>query len=439
MRSFPSFAPAVLLGAALAVACGGSGPEGSASGPRGLDAPDFTIAPQLETVYAVGALDGEPWETFGNVSNLAFDRDGYLYILDRDAGHVVLIDPAGSYVRTISNKGEGPGELGNPFGMVLLSGPRVAVFDFQKQGFQVFDRDGEFLESVSFDPQEGMPGGRMYAMPDDRVLSAGGIRIRMSGEGPEEPPPGRPLDLFGLDGGHETAYTAWEAPPPEREDTQELQSSGGRMRIQMQQSRAFEPELHVGVLSDGRIAVADSVGYRVKLVTPAGSVASTLERGVAPIEVTESIADAERARRLAELEEGGGPAGGGAVTITASRTGGSGGSVGIDRDAIRNMMRDRVESMLFSDAIPVIERMAVDWNDRIWVQRSALPGEEGPTDVLTPDGQYLGTIGVEGMRIPQAFGPDGLVAYIEQDELEVQRVRVARLSDDEALEGASGG
>jgi hypothetical protein len=41
------------------------------------------------------------------------------------------------------------------------------------------------------------------------------------------------------------------------------------------------------------------------------------------------------------------------------------------------------------------------------------------------------------MRIPQAFGPGGLVAYIEEDELEVQRVRVARLPPMEELESGS--
>jgi hypothetical protein len=54
---------------------------------------------------------------------------------------------------------------------------------------------------------------------------------------------------------------------------------------------------------------------------------------------------------------------------------------------------------------------------------------------VTPDGSYLGTIVADGLRIPAAFGPDGLVAFIEADELEVQRVRVARLAENEALEG----
>ncbi|MCG8469914.1 MAG: 6-bladed beta-propeller, partial [Gemmatimonadetes bacterium] len=162
-------------------ACSSS--DGGGDRTAGLEGEDVPISPTPEPVYTVGALDGEPWETFGNVSHVAFDRDGALYALDRDAGHVVVFDPAGTYVRTISQAGEGPGELGNPIGLVLLADGRVVVFDFAKQGLQVFSSDGEFLESVAFDPQDGMPGARLWALPDASVVTVGGIRIRMGPDG----------------------------------------------------------------------------------------------------------------------------------------------------------------------------------------------------------------------------------------------------------------
>jgi len=33
----------------------------------------------------------------------------------------------------------------------------------------------------------------------------------------------------------------------------------------------------------------------------------------------------------------------------------------------------------------------------------------------------------DGLRTPDAFGPNGLMAYIERDEMDVQTVRVVRL------------
>ena len=72
--------------------------------------------------------------------------------------------------------------------------------------------------------------------------------------------------------------------------------------------------------------------------------------------------------------------------------------------------------------------MAVDSVDRIWVSRSGVDGtSKGPTDVFAADGEYLGTLAADEFRIPDAFGPDGLMAYIEVAELDVPTVRVLRL------------
>ena len=55
------------------------------------------------------------------------------------------------------------------------------------------------------------------------------------------------------------------------------------------------------------------------------------------------------------------------------------------------------------------------------------PDDPGAIDLFTADGEYRGTIAEDGPRIPDAFGPDGLAAWIERDELDVPRVVVRRL------------
>lgn len=427
----------VLLTTALGfAACGGESAAGGGTGRSGaLDGPDRAIDPQTEDVYTIGALEGEDWETFGNVSEAAFDAEGNLFILDRDAAHIVMVSPEGDFVRTIGRQGQGPGELTSPLGLAVLPDDRVVVFDFSKQGFQIFGKNGDYIESVALNPEDGMPGSVLLPTPDGRLATHGGIRFSFN-EGSDgfEAPTGRPIESFGLDGSRSVMYTAWDPPEPEEESDTELSSGGSRIQLRMQQMLAFEPGLHLGVVRDGRLAVVDSVGYRVKFVRD-GVVSSILERPVAPTVVDESIQELERERRRAELEEGGG-GGGRMMVISAGGSGsGGGGNFSVDQGQMNDMMRGRIESMGFAPEIPVIERMGVDWSDRIWIQRSAeRPGEDGPTDILTADGAYLGTIAPSGLRIPAAFGPDGLVAYIELDELEVQRVRVARLSDDELLE-----
>ena len=51
----------------------------------------------------------------------------------------------------------------------------------------------------------------------------------------------------------------------------------------------------------------------------------------------------------------------------------------------------------------------------------------GPLDAITPEGDYLGTI--PDSRMPNAFGPDGLVAYVTADALDVPTVVVRRLPE----------
>ena len=41
--------------------------------------------------------------------------------------------------------------------------------------------------------------------------------------------------------------------------------------------------------------------------------------------------------------------------------------------------------------------------------------EDGPIDVLTADGEYVGTYRTGATRMPNAFGPDGLAVFIERD------------------------
>ena len=52
---------------------------------------------------------------------------------------------------------------------------------------------------------------------------------------------------------------------------------------------------------------------------------------------------------------------------------------------------------------------------------------DGPIDILTAGGEYVGTCPTAATKMPDAFGPDGLAAFIELDELEVASVVVRRL------------
>ena len=149
---------------------------------------------------------------------------------------------------------------------------------------------------------DGAPGTPIYALPDGTILSAelvGGSLSRLLG-GDDAGREGRPIHRYRLDGTHEVFYAAWAGPPSEET---EMQAGGVRMVISG--AEPFPLPLVIGVLRDGRVVVADSVGYRIKVLDALGRVTSTLERPLAPVAVTEAIREAERERRLAVAQSGG--------------------------------------------------------------------------------------------------------------------------------------
>ena len=412
-----------LVALSLAAAGLGGGPVAAQAADT-----DRSISPAVETTFTLGVVEGAAWEMFGHISDVAFDADGTLFILDDLAGHIVVIDSVGDFVRTISRSGEGPGELGQPIALVVFGDGRIGVNDLAKSSLQLFSRDGDFLDAVPFSVAEGMPGSPIYALPDHSLLSPELIGVSVSTMiGADE---GRPITRFRLDGTREVFHAAWDYP-----SATALESGAGApdARIVTSPVEAFGLPLSLGVLRDGRTVLADSIGYRLKVLDSSGRVTDILERRLAPAPVTGAIRETERQRRIEALRSGGG-------TVSVQQVGGRPGDVSPEgrRNAMREAIRraeDRTRQMNFPDVIPVVASIAVDRSDRIWVQRTALTGAIGPTDILTADGRYLGTIPSDGLRIPAAFGPDGLMAYVERDAFDVQRVRVIRLADGKLPEG----
>jgi len=424
---------ALLLGISLPLAaCGGDAPDA----PAGLEGEDVDLGWTKEDAYTIGGYEAIDWDAFGDVGGLGFDAEGQLYVLDTQGAEIHVVGTDGELVRTFGTRGEGPGELNRPETLVVLADGRVAVYDFGKFGWVTYDRNGEWIEDITApDPSNVQLLGSFSPVGADGVLARVMGQIRMSsgpgGEDAEsEPTPeeeGEPLVKLALTQGAEaeTVYRAWE--PPEPEGPESEFSTGGEgnvMQIRMAQLVAFEPTIEFAGLPNGGFVVVDSTTYRVEVFDAAGAPAGTIERPIAPTPVTEGIRQAERQRQtdvVAERESRGDNTGG-------VRFLGGGGARDFDMTGMNQMMRERVENMAFYPEIPVVEELAADREGRIWIQRSSgEPGEPGPTDIVMPDRTYVGTLPADGIRIPDAFGPDGLAAWIETDEFDAERIVVARI------------
>ncbi len=384
------------------MACGDTGDESAAGAAGTLDGPDVIVTAVTEEIYTVGSVAGDDWDTFGSVRSVHFDEHSNLHIFDMQAEHILVVGPDGSLIRTVGGPGEGPGEFDNVSSVIVSrDGSYIAM------GFTTIDLlqpDGEFARRITLDP---MTTGIVIAnmvLPDGRLLAGAIMRLDDDDEQAEE---GHPIHIFPLDGTEpEVLHTAWR-PPDEDED--DISVSGSRetgRRVAWSAGRAFEPFVSYDLLNDGRLALIDSIGYRVKLIGLDGSVAGTIERPIAPLAVDDAIRDAERERYRETI-----------ARTNARRT-----------NSPIQFEVEGVEGLTFADEVPVLYRLKVDWEDRIWVQRRGPTGDDdGPTDIVRPDGNYIGTLPPDGLRTPDAFGPAGLLAYIERDEMDVATVRVVRL------------
>ena len=69
-------------------------------------------------------------------------------------------------------------------------------------------------------------------------------------------------------------------------------------------------------------------------------------------------------------------------------------------------MRSTIEDSEYYHELSVIRGLEVTWDGRIWVLRwGAEPWSDGPIDVVTPDGRYLGSYpaGMTALPPPSAL------------------------------------
>ncbi len=377
-----------------------------------LTGEDRWLQADFQELYRLGTLDGEDWEQFGMLFDVDFGPGGDLYVLDMQTARLFVVGTDGRLVTELGGKGEGPGEFGYPVTTAVLTDGRVVVGDLSRRGYHMFAPGGEFQRMV---PMSGDPAvttvGFFEALPGaDAVIRvptlAKGVMFTADAfRGPLELPSSHMIvrtSLTGEEAETDTVGEAWLAPVNFEDMPETLRRNVAPAPTTMLPE--FSPNLYMGTLPDGRLALADSSTYAVKIVEPGRGVTRVLTRPVYPEPMSGRMIRAEKDRRLRRLED----AGVAGDDLTRRRT--------------------SIENLQFADEIPVIRGLGTTWDGRIWVLRYGEdPSTDGPVDVLAPDGRYLGSYPVGATGLPAAFGPDGLIANVETDALGVQTVVVRRV------------
>jgi hypothetical protein len=394
-----------------------------------LPAQDKVLPGKPVVQFSIGAEDGEDWELLSRVSQVAFDKEENLYVLDGGNHRVLVFNPQGKFLRKIGKQGGGPGELMTPVGLAVTLDGSIAVTDLGRPAVSLFKKDGTFIKNLTLGEDFGFPVPTQgtYAHPQ------GGVIVRtmppvMRRGGPEDIAPrtmtGRksPLTWFATDGKTSKLFDI-----PQPDITPKVQDSGNRqgqrqvaVRVQVP---AFTPPTLWGVLPNGSVAVASDVNYRLQLAQK-GKVERVIERPVAPRKVTEGDKNKEKARRREQMASGRGN-----MIMATREQAGSGparGSTSVGGAMSRQQIDQMLAELTFAETIPVLAGLYVDPRGRMWVQRTGREvGPDGSIDLIDASGRYLGTL--NGQKLPAAVSVSGRAAYIERDEMDVEKVVVRKL------------
>jgi hypothetical protein len=123
----------------------------------------------------------DPDQGFTNITSIALDRDGNLYVFDRPALSVKVFSSSGRFVRTIGRPGQGPGEFEGP-AMIGVKGDTLWVSTNDAppcaKRLTLFRRDGTYVSQITLPRIEvslsidnmGVPVP-MHMLVDGRMLT----------------------------------------------------------------------------------------------------------------------------------------------------------------------------------------------------------------------------------------------------------------------------
>jgi len=126
----------------------------------------------IEFVRTIGDMESDDDNVlFYMPSDIAFDKDGNIYVLDSGNHRIQKFSQDGKYLATIGNAGEGPGEFQYPFSFDIDSEGYLYVSDSGNQRIQVLKPNGKDHKTIKLTDIEA---GDINLIGQDRLLMSGG-------------------------------------------------------------------------------------------------------------------------------------------------------------------------------------------------------------------------------------------------------------------------
>lgn len=356
----------------------------------------------FEEELRIGALEGDPEYQFGQVGFIALDSQDQIYVIDIQAQHIQVYAPDGSYVRTIGQRGSGPGELQGAAFVLVGPGDTLLVPDVQNQRINRFAPDGTSLGSFRIDLQQGIP--ILFQGTEDGLLAQQVRQFSL---------PGQPV----IENPQDVIRTM--APDGAILDTLLTFASGETFRLSggAPQFKFYSAE-PAWDISDDRLLFAVNDDYRIDVYTLAGDLTRVIEK---PFE-RKPVAERDKEALMKFLEN-------------------TWANAGVPAQAIAQLK----QNVSYGEFFPAFATIVAGTAETTWVQHvqaaSELSDEEyeawnpiedtgaATWDVFDSQGRCLGVVTMPRRFAPRVFRGDEIYG-VWRDELDVQYVVKLRIIGD---------
>jgi hypothetical protein len=237
--------------------------------------PDDPIWPpnvlDLREELSLGEKEGGREESlFSLIRGIDADKNGNIYVLDRNPPFIRVFDKSGAFMLKIGQKGQGPGEMESPNSFQITPSQEVMVFDWPTRRLTFFSPEGQCLRQIS---TASVPP--FISVKKDASGNLVGI--------PLLPPPA----------GQELRKLAPDLKPLLSVARIESEGSGEEFYV-------LSPYLMFDVATNGNIIWARSDQYVLHILSPEGRIIREIHKDYKPQEVTETYkrSVADRFRRV---------------------------------------------------------------------------------------------------------------------------------------------
>ena len=105
-----------------------------------------------EPVLVIGDDEEDDKQWFSYIWGTGLLSDGSVAVVDNDLFEVRMFDASGRHLRSMGQRGEGPGEFTNPTSLWITAGDTLWVGNYRPWSYTVFTAQGQFVRRILLDP-----------------------------------------------------------------------------------------------------------------------------------------------------------------------------------------------------------------------------------------------------------------------------------------------